>query len=324
MRRLGHSYGLDTFGKPQQKAFAMQLTDVENTYFGRSSNLYGLIDNNDAFDYFGGLSLAVETLSGEVPNNFVIDHSDPQNVKTQALAVALRQEFRGRYLNPEWLQGLMEHGYAGARTMGSEFLEYLWGWQITNPTIVDDWAWQEVKAVYLDDRYDLQLDQFLEQGHNVHVKTNMLAIMLLAINKEYWQADSQTRQALATEFASLVARHGLPGSGHTDPEHPMLPWLEQYLSAEDWQTLQQVIASARPENNTAMEVHRISEINLSDDSSAETSTEQTSKNGGDEDAGNIQENTSASSQIWLWLALLTATLIVGVTAMRAIQQAKRG
>ena len=47
---------------------------MRNTYLGRASNLYGLMDNNDAFDYLGGLSLAVETVSGRVPASYVADH----------------------------------------------------------------------------------------------------------------------------------------------------------------------------------------------------------------------------------------------------------
>ncbi len=328
MRRLGHSYGMETFGEPAQKAFKMQLAAVENTYFGRSSNLYGLIDNNDAFDYLGGLSLAVETLSGQEPNNFVIDHSDPNNFKTQSLNIALRQELRGRFLNPEWLEGLMQHGYAGARTMGSEFFEYLWGWQITNPTLVGDWAWEEVKAVYFDDRYQLQLDDFLEQGYNVHVKTNMLAIMLVAINKQFWQADEQTRQALATQFAELVAQNGLPGSGHTDPDHPMLPWLEQYLSDENWQALQKIIADAQPGEESVLEVHRIQEIELADKNSSQDKTkindqqavsdqEKTTDN-------NSESNFSGLPPHVLWLISIFALCVTIFTMFRAIQQAKRG
>ena len=266
LRRLGHSYGLSGFGKSAQQAFRSVLADVENTYFGRSSNLYGLIDNNDAFDYLGGLSLSIEMISGNAPANYVLDHSDPQRVVTQPLAVALRQELRGRFLNPAWLKPLMEHGYAGARTMGSEFFEYLWGWQITNPTLVGDWAWEEVKAVYIDDRHELGLHEFLADGHNAHVKTNMLAVMLVAIQKDFWNADSTTISELAEQFVSLVAKHGLPGSGHTTPNHPMLAWLQQHLTAQQWQSLAAVIDSAQGKQHAEKSIYRLSELELSNES----------------------------------------------------------
>ncbi len=323
IRRLGHSYGRGSgsssgFGAPAEAAFRDNLKDVENTYFGRSSNLYGLIDNNDAFDYLGGLSLAVETLTGQVPNNFVLNHANPEKITTEPLAVALRQELRGRYLNPEWLQGLMQHGYAGARTMGTEFLEYLWGWQVTNPTLVGDWAWQEVKEVYMDDRYELGLDEFLEQGHNAHVKSNMLAIMLVAIHKGYWQADAATTRQLADEFTELVTANGLPGSGHTTPEHPMLPWLEQHLAPEEWAALQQVIqqATSEPVQNQEPEMHRITEIELQP-----TQVDSTSNPTGAEQSAEKVAGNSDNAQ-WRWWLLMALALVVVAGFYRALHHAK--
>lgn len=317
LRRLGHSYGSAGFGRPAQDAFKTVLAEVENTYFGRSSNLYGLIDNNDAFDYLGGLSLSVETLTGAAPNNYVINHSDPNRVVTQPLGTALRQELRGRFLNPEWLKPLMEHGYAGARTMGSEFLEYLWGWQITNPTLVGDWAWEEVKAVYIDDRHNLNLDEFLSDNHNAHVKTNMLAVMLVAIHKEFWNADHQTTEQLASEFADLVARNGLPGSGHTDPGNPMLPWLQQHLSAEQWQQLQQQITAAEQPQDREPEQHRITELTTQLDAEGNTSATDTAA---DSDKNN-GEATEEEQQQWLWL-LLALTLIGMAGFLRSLHSSK--
>ncbi|RLU00650.1 cobaltochelatase subunit CobN [Ketobacter sp.] len=304
LRRLGHGFNQQHFGTAAQGAFRHVLADVENTYFGRSSNLYGLIDNNDAFDYLGGLSLAVETLTGTAPNNFVINHADPERVVTQPLGVALRQELRGRFLNPQWLTGLMDHGYAGARTMGNEFLEYLWGWQVTNPTLVGDWAWQEVKEVYLDDRYDLGLDQFLEQGHNAHVKSNMLAIMLVAVNKGFWQAEDTTVQQLARDFARLVVANGLPGSGHTDPDHPMLPWLERFLAPEQWQEFNAVVEAARLQQPVPAEIHRVTEITL--DTAADANVDAGS-------ASQVEEALSSAPVRAVLMAL--ALLMIGVMVM---------
>lgn len=324
LRRLGHSYGGSGFGVPAQEAFKQVLGNVENTYFGRSSNLYGLIDNNDAFDYLGGLSLTVEMLTGAPPNNFVIDHADPNNVKTQPLGRALRQELRGRFLNPEWLKGQMKHDYAGARTMGSEFVEYLWGWQVTNPTLVGDWAWEEVKAVYIDDRYDLQLNEFLQRGHNAHIKSNMLAIMLVAINKDFWQADQQTIEQLASEFADLVAVNGLPGSGHTDPDNPMLPWLEDYLSEQQWQAIAERISAAKgsPEdaqNSQSEEIHRIAEIELQSDVAENLDNSDASS---EQDVAKF-EQTSQIAEPWYWWLGVALLLLIAIGFYRGMAQAKQ-
>ncbi len=245
MDRIGFGYRADGSSAPRHDLLRANLGEVRNTYLGRSSNLYGLIDNNDAFDYLGGLSLAVESVSGKVPASYVADHSNPQKPEMQALPAALVAELRGRYLNPAWIKPLMQHGYAGARTMGSEFVEYLWGWQVTNPDIIKSWAWDEVKAVYLDDKYQLDLDKFLEDGANVHVKTNMQAILLVAAQKQFWDADAKTLQQLSQDWVDLLLKHGLPGSGHTQPDHPVFQFVQPLLRDDQREPLQKLLAHAR-------------------------------------------------------------------------------
>lgn len=320
LKRMGHSYGLDDFGASAQKILKQNLAKVENSYLGRSSNLYGLMDNNDAFDYFGGLSLAIETLTGDDPNSYVIHHANLDNIVTQPLNTALKQELRGRFLNPEWLTGLMAHDYAGARTMGSEFLEYLWGWQVTNPDMIDDWMWEDIKSVYMDDKYNIQLDEFLENGHNVHVKANMLAIMLVAIHKEFWQTKPETTQALATKFADLVAENGLPGSGHTSPNHPMLPWLEQHISAEQWQKLAEVIQAdqallkEQQVQKAAQQeptFHTVTEIQLDSEASTLESHTEIANTEATNEAQEANQLATGRNLVWLILVILLSIFVAG-------------
>ncbi|MGL4407125.1 MAG: cobaltochelatase subunit CobN [Zoogloea sp.] len=248
LRRMGHAYGLDASGEAAHLAFETALAGVARSYHGRASNLYGLLDNNDAFDYLGGLSLGVETLTGQRPEGLILQHADPAHPAVEALPVALLGELRGRYLNPEWIKPLMKHGYAGARTMGQEFLENLWGWQVTRPELIQPWAWDEVKATYFDDKQKLGLPKFLEQGPNAHVKAQMLAIFMVAAHKGFWQTDPATLRRMGGELARLVGRNGLPGSGHTAPNHPMWAWLAPQLDAADAQALNTRLERARGED----------------------------------------------------------------------------
>ncbi len=231
-RRMGHVYGSGRQGEPAHRAFDRQLHTVNHTYLGRASHLYGLLDNDDGFDFQGGLSNAVEHLRGEPPQNRVLQYADPKNPRVDSLQRALQVELRARNLNPQWLAPLMEHGYAGARTMGSDFLDNLWGWQITSPQVLRSSMWDEINEVYFQDRHELGLDEFLAEGHNVHVKTHMQAIALLAAKRGYWEADVFTRRALARDFAGNIIDHGLPGSGHTRPDHPLMDWVADQLEPQ--------------------------------------------------------------------------------------------
>lgn len=228
-RRMGHVYGSGRQGEPAHLAFDRQLQTVNHTYLGRASHLYGLLDNDDGFDFQGGLSNAVEHLRGEPPQNRVLQYADPKNPRVDSLQRALQVELRARNLNPQWLAPLMEHGYAGARTMGSDFLDNLWGWQVTSPQVLRSSMWDEINEVYFQDRHSLGLDAFLSEGPNVHVKTHMQAIALLAAKRGFWEADVFTRRSLARDFAGNIIDHGLPGSGHTRPDHPLMDWVADQL-----------------------------------------------------------------------------------------------
>lgn len=251
LNRMGHAYGLDANGEAAHEAFNQALSGVGRSYHGRASNLYGLLDNNDAFDYLGGLSLGVEALTGRRPEGLILQHADPAHASVEPLTSALLSELRGRYLNPEWLKPLMKHGYAGARTMGQEFLENLWGWQVTRPDLIQQWAWDEVKDTYFEDKQKLGLPRFLAQGHNAHVKAQMLAIFMVAAQRGYWQADDATLRRMGGELAQLVAKNGLPGSGHTAPNHPMWAWLAERIDPAQAQALGVVLAKARGESSSA-------------------------------------------------------------------------
>jgi cobaltochelatase CobN len=325
IKRMGHAYGVesDSFssngfksGAGAQNLFKAQLNNVGNTYLGRASNLYGLIDNNDAFDYLGGLNLAIETVTGEQPDSFVISHANNQNLKMDSLQVALLGELRGRFLNRQWIEPLMNEGYAGARTMGSEFVEYLWGWQVTSPEIIKSWVWEEVKSVYVDDSLNVGLDEFLKDSHNVHVQTNILAVMLVAIDKGFWQTDDATKQQLAEAFAKNIIEKGIPGSGHTHANHPVYDFVKPLLEAEQAEKLEQTLAASRMNYdvvNKESSPVRIQEIDLQPESQSEQKDDQQEAT----DPTSTEDSEIAGADLYLYGVLVLSLLLILAGFIRA-------
>lgn len=303
LQRMGHAYGAKIQGAPQQALFKQRLNNVGNTYLGRSSNLYGLLDNNDTFDYLGGLSLAVETVKGSIPNNYILAHESNTELSVEPLNTALLSELRGRFLNPQWLEPLMEEGYAGARTMGSEFFEYLWGWQVTNPDIIKSWVWNEVKSVYIDDHHKIGLDKFLEQDHNVHVKSNMLAVMLTAAQKGFWDVDQATLEKIAQQFTQLILQHGLPGSGHTSPSNPIFDYIKEYVSDAQYQAVTELLESARIHNDKQASPSSISELNTTSTTDEDNNQQHQAE----------QKNTEPFAKVqWLMYVFVLLIIIGGL------------
>jgi cobaltochelatase CobN len=225
---------------------------------------------------------------------------------------------------------LMKEGYAGARTMGSEFIEYLWGWQVTSPEIIKSWVWEEVKSVYIDDSLNVGLDEFLKDSHNVHVQTNILAVMLVAIDKGFWQTDEATTQQLAEAFAKNIIEKGIPGSGHTHANHPIYDFVKPLLDAEQAQNLEQTLAASRMsyqqddvEKDSAEQAPtRIQEINLQnpDQSSPDEQPEQVSSNqqSSEQESVDDKEVGSVDSYLYALLALALLLMLIGFVRARRL------
>lgn len=335
LKRMGHAYGIDKHGEPAQEVFKQQLGQVSNTFLGRASHLYGLMDNNDAFDYLGGLNLAIETLTQSPPQSSVIDHANSNNLKIEPLSQALLSELRGRFLNPQWIKPLIKEGYAGARTIGSEFIEYLWGWQVTSPQIIDDWVWEEVKSVYIDDKNNLGLKEFFNQQHNPHVKTNILAVMLVAIDKDFWNAEPQTTQQLVDEFSDNIIKYGIPGSGHTHAKHPVYDFVKQRLSPQKAAALEEVLQRSRLDDvsdKSEQELSRIQELDMqktdelqkADTQQVEAqqteapetqqaTTEQAESSQQDSQQDTSNQRQSVIEKYWAWLLMIAVIMLaVGI------------
>nr|WP_253447622.1 cobaltochelatase subunit CobN [Natronospira proteinivora] len=323
VRRMGHAYGMVAQGEPAHAAFDQRLSTVGRTYLGRASHIYALLDRDDAFDFQGGLSLAVEKARGEAPANRVLMHADPDNPYVDSLERALLTELRARNLNPQWLQPLMDHGYAGARTMGRDFLDNLWGWQVTAPEVIDSWVWDEVHAVYLEDRHGLGLDEFLAQDHNVHVKTHMQSVMLVAAHRGYWEADAQVLADLQEDFAALVAEHGLPGSGHSRPDHPTMDWVADQIDPELREAFEARLDAARMEQAEAetdparvMEIApRLDEASEDIEASDQDSAERDEGAQSEQDEGQ-EEGPAQSLYLWAIVAVALLLLIGGILTGR--------
>uniref|UniRef100_UPI0025BFA169 cobaltochelatase subunit CobN n=1 Tax=Aquisalimonas sp. TaxID=1872621 RepID=UPI0025BFA169 len=319
-RRMGHAYGKEASGESAHDAFETRLRSVGRTYLGRASHVYGLLDNDDGFDFQGGLSLAVETLTGAAPDNRVLQHADVDNVRVESLQRALLGELRRQNLNPQWLEPLMDHGYAGARTMAADFMDNLWGWQVTSPEVVRSWVWDEVHDVYFQDSHGIGLDDFLEEDHNVHVKTHMQAISLVAAHREFWDADDAVINALAEDFAELVVEHGLPGGGHTRPDHPTMDWVSERLSEEELQaSFDGMRAAAQMDRaEQAMDPATVAEVDITDELAEAADDAAEDRDQGEEDAGDEAAEGGFILLPWIVAAAALLLLAGGIAAGRRL------
>ena len=114
----GHGVkAIDAWGQPLKAAYRQNLSHVDATVHTISSNLYASMDNDDMFQYLGGLSMAVRKAAGKDPEVFVSVQKTLGQGHIEPLALTIGRELRSRYLNPQWIKGMQKENYAGARAM---------------------------------------------------------------------------------------------------------------------------------------------------------------------------------------------------------------
>ncbi|MBN1322954.1 MAG: cobaltochelatase subunit CobN [Methanotrichaceae archaeon] len=222
--RMSYIYGDDIWGSErssgevfdtdvQREVYELNLADVDAVSQHTNSNLYGFIDNDDVFQYVGGLGMAVRTVTGETPPMYVTDARDPNHQSVDSLHDVFHKELRTRYYNPKWIEGMMSQGYSGAREM-DRFVEYLWGWETTVPDLVSENTWNEVHDVYVNDKYEMGLQEFFDQN-NPYAFQVISARMLETSRKERWYPPEEVKRELAERFEESEMEYGVTCCHHT-------------------------------------------------------------------------------------------------------------
>ncbi|MDR0355340.1 MAG: cobaltochelatase subunit CobN [Deltaproteobacteria bacterium] len=213
LEHSGYAYGAEQWGDEARSSLEANLSEVEIAVHSMSSNLFGVMDNDGRYKYLGGLALAVKNLSGQAPETLIADQRVAGEVAVESLSKVIGMEMRTRYLNPKWIEGMKEENYAGAREM-SNYVEYLWGWQVTAEDSVDQSAWVQSYEVYVEDKYELDIDEFMAEN-NAWAWQSLVGRMLESSRKGYWDPGDEALQKLSVKYAESVISKGLACCDHT-------------------------------------------------------------------------------------------------------------
>jgi len=232
--RMSHMYGQGFWGDsaadsdiPALNRSLMEnaLSGTDMTVHARSSNVFQLLDGDDPYASFGGLSLAIRAVDGITPPVMISNLSNPSDSRQETLERFMGREMRSRYLNPEWIEAMQDEGYAGAKFM-NDVVQNLWGWQVTVPEAVDAAKWNEMYATYVMDRHDLGMEEFFRDAGNLEALQSLMTRMLESVRKGYWDADAEIVSDLG-ERVSRLNEELLVVCNDLDCPDPMLQKLVQ-------------------------------------------------------------------------------------------------
>ncbi len=216
MNKMGYYFGADRsrWGKKitdkngkNINLYGKQLSGTDIALFSRSSNVYGMLSSDDPFEYFGSLALAVRNLDGKSPDMMISNLRDANNAKAEDAGLFMSKELRTRSFHPRWIKEMQKEGYSGAVGMSSR-MDNFFGWQVVDPNLVRSDQWDEFFDVYVDDKLELELDEWFEQV-NPEALARMMQRMLEADRKEYWDASPERLKKLVETYSEFVEKYDL-------------------------------------------------------------------------------------------------------------------
>ena len=137
-------------GVKDRSALEAALSRVQVVLHNQDNREHDLLDSDDYYQFHGGLSAAVERVSGASLQLWFGDHSRRERPRLHRLEKELDKVMRSRLLNPRWIEGMQQHGYKGAFEMGAS-LDYLFAYDAATDR-VPDWCYGALCDQWLDDQ----------------------------------------------------------------------------------------------------------------------------------------------------------------------------
>ncbi len=179
-----YAYSGNGVGKAAPEAFQRRLGDMQVVLQNQDNREHDLLDSDDYYQFQGGLTAAVRSISGQQPATYFGDNALTENPQVRSLAEEIAKVYRSRVVNPKWVAGVMRHGYKGAFEMAAT-VDFLFAYDATAHCVADH-MYEGVAAAYL---FDPQVQDFIKQ-HNPWAARDMAERLLEAHERGLWATAS--------------------------------------------------------------------------------------------------------------------------------------
>ena len=142
---------------------------------------HDLLDSDDYYQFQGGMTAAVRSLTGKNPEVYFGDNSVTANPRLRKLTEEIARVYRSRVINPKWIEGVMRHGYKGAFEMAAT-VDYLFAYDATTKC-VEDYMYEGVAQAYVLDEL---VQQFIQEK-NPWALRDMAERLLEANQRGMWK-----------------------------------------------------------------------------------------------------------------------------------------
>lgn len=190
----GFAYGAGRQGDSEKSLLKDRLRGAQAVVQNQDNREHDLLDSDDYYQFEGGLAATIETLRGEAPASYHVDHARPEAPLPRTLQEEIGRVVRGRASNPKWIAGVMRHGYKGAFEMAAT-LDYLFAFAATTQAVTDHHFDALFEAYIADDT----VRDFIEEA-NAPALADMLARFQEALDRGLWTPRRNTTQKLINDL----------------------------------------------------------------------------------------------------------------------------
>ena len=176
-----YAYDGSCKGYAAPESFKNRLQQLQIVLHNQDNREHDLLDSDDYYQFQGGMTAAVRSLTGKNPTVYFGDNSQPSNPRVRQLSAEIARVYRSRVVNPKWIKGVMGHGYKGAFEMAAT-VDYLFAYDATANCVADHMYEGVAKAYILDQ----QVQEFI-QTKNPWALRDMSERLLEAYQRGLWQ-----------------------------------------------------------------------------------------------------------------------------------------
>lgn len=199
------------WGKEIQGVFEAALVNTSVVVQPRSGNTWGPLSLDHVYEFMGGISAAVEKVTGSSPRGYFNDFRNSSRARVQGLKEAIGVETASTVFNPKYISEMLK-GEASAMDRFAETFRNTYGWNAMKPDAIDKHIWDGYYDVYVKDKYDLGVRRTFSEK-NPYALQEMTAVMLESARKGLWKASDEQIGEVAQLHAELVGAYSAGCSG---------------------------------------------------------------------------------------------------------------
>ncbi|MBN1380345.1 MAG: cobaltochelatase subunit CobN [Deltaproteobacteria bacterium] len=193
----GYAYGKDTFGEAAHQGLQSSLATVDVTFNKTVTDECDLTGCCCHFGAHGGMINAAKVVSGKAIQNYYGDTRESDKVAVRTLSEEIRRIARTKILNPQWIDGMKEHGYKGAGEI-SKRVGRLYGWQATAKA-VDESVFDDVTRTFMMNEANRK---FFEEN-NPWALEEMARRLVEAAERGLWTPAPDCAEALKNVYVEI-------------------------------------------------------------------------------------------------------------------------